>query len=171
MRKVIFSLLFISMSTGATSKSLNVTTSVDISQLYVDSITSVEFIPDVLNLTSTQDKSRFDEVNTTLIVETDIPPELSGIGYISTLKKNITTCTDYSGVSSVQSDFVDVSIDGQNISEGESIAFLDFNLSNELNKYSEHEVKLMFKAFNDIVTDGKAEKCNGEIEFSIEVDI
>ncbi|WP_186171991.1 hypothetical protein [Vibrio chagasii] len=171
MKKVLILLAFMSMNADAAFKVLNITTSLDVGNLYTNSITSVEFIPAVLELSSNQDKTKFDDVNTTLRIETDIPFESSDIPYVSTLTKNMSTCTDYSGVSNVQDDFVQLTIDGQSISEGESVSFSNFNLNDGVNKYSEHDIVLSFKSFEDITTTGQSEKCNGEIEFNIEVDI
>ena len=171
MKKVLILLAFMSMNANADFKVLNISTSIDIGKLYTNSINSVEFIPAVLDLTSHQDKTKFDDVNTTLRIETDIPFESSDIPYVSTLTKNMSTCTDYSGVSNVQDDFVKLTIDGQSISEGESISFSNFNLNDGDNKYSEHDIILSFKSFKDITTIGQPERCNGEIEFNIEVDI
>lgn len=171
MKKVLILLAFMSMNANAAIKVLNITTSLDVGKLYINSINSVEFIPAVLELTSNQDKTKFDDVNTMLRIETDIPFESSDIPYVSTLTKNTSTCTDYSGMSNVQEDFVQLTIDGQSILEGESISFLNFNLNNSGNKYSEHDIILSFKSFKDIITTGQPEKCNGEIEFNIEVDI
>ncbi|RIH73702.1 hypothetical protein BJG01_15750 [Vibrio splendidus] len=171
MKKVLILLAFISMYADAAFKVLNITTRLDVGNLYTNSITSVEFIPAVLELASNQDKTKFDDVNTTLRIETDIPFESSDIPYVSTLAKNMSTCTDYSGVSNVQDDFVRLTIDGQSISVGESVSFSNFNLNDGDNKYSEHDIILSFQSFKDITTAGQAERCNGEIEFNIEVDI
>ncbi|MEZ8737273.1 hypothetical protein AB4510_18835 [Vibrio sp. 10N.222.54.B12] len=171
MKIVLILLAFISMNADAAFKVLNITTRLDVGNLYTNSITSVEFIPAVLELASNQDKTKFDDVNTTLRIETDIPFESSDIPYVSTLTKNTSTCTDYSGVSNVQDDFVQLTIDGQSISEGESVSFLNFNLNDGDNKYSEHDIVLNFKSFKDITTTGQPERCNGEIEFNIEVDV
>lgn len=171
MKKVLILLAFISMNADAAFKVFNITTSLDVGNLYTNSITSVEFIPAVLELASKQDKTKFDDVNTTLRIETDLPFESSDIPYVSTLTKNMSTCTDYSGVSNVQDDFVQLTIDGQSISEGDSVSFSNFNLNYGDNKYSEHDIVLNFKPFKDITTTGHPEGCNGEIEFKIEVDI
>lgn len=160
-----------SINANATMKVLNITTSLDVDQLYINSITSVEFIPETLELTSNQSKTKFVNANTTLRVETDFPSESSDVPYVSTLTKNTSTCTDYSGMSHIQDEFMSLTIDGQSISEGESVAFSDFNLNDGENKYSEHDIILIFKPFEDITTTGPPERCNGEIEFNIEVDI
>ncbi len=171
MKKVLILLALMSMNANADFKVLYITTSLDVGKLYTNSINSVEFIPAVLELTSNQDKTKFDDVNTTLRIETDIPFESSDIPYISTLTKNTSICTDYSGVSNVQDDFVTLTIDGKSLSEGESVSFSNFNLNDGDNKYSEHDIILSFQSFKDIITAGQAERCNGEIEFNIEVDI
>ncbi|MGI9875942.1 hypothetical protein [Vibrio chagasii] len=171
MKKIFILFAFVSMNVNADFKVLNITTSLDVGKLYTNSINSVEFIPAVLDLTSNKDKTKFEDVNTILIIETDIPFESSDIPYVSTLTKNMSTCSDYSGASNVQDDFVQLTIDGQSISEGESVSFLNFNLNDGDSKYSEHEIILSFKSFKDITTTGQPERCNGEIEFNIEVDI
>lgn len=171
MKKVLLLLAFMSLNANATFKSLNITTSLDVGNLYTNSINSVEFSPAVLVLTSSQDKTKFEDVNTTLRIETDIPFGASDIPYVSTLEKNMSTCSDYSGASNVQEDFVQLTIDGQSISVGESVSFTDFNLDDGDNKYSEHDIILSFKSFKDITTTGSVDRCNGEIEFNIEVDI
>ncbi|MCK8086012.1 MULTISPECIES: hypothetical protein [Vibrio] len=171
MKKVLILLAFISMNANAYSKVLYINTTLDVGELYTHSITSVEFSPAVLELTSNQDKRKFDDAETKLRIETDIPSESSDIPYVSTLTKNMSTCTDYSGVSNVQDDFVQLTIDGQIISEGESVSFSNFDLNDGANKYSEHDIILSFKSFKDITTTGQPERCNGEIEFNIEVDI
>lgn len=159
------------MNADAAFKALNISTSLEVENLYTNSITSVKFNPAVLDLASKQDKTKFDDVDTKLRIETDIPLESSDIPYVSTLTKNMSTCIDYSGVSKVQDDFVQLTIDGKSISEGESVSFLNFNLNDDDNKYSEHDIVLSFKSFKDITTTGQPEICNGEIEFNIEVDI
>lgn len=171
MKKILIPLAFISLNANAAFKVLNITTSLDVGRLYTNSINSVEFIPSVLELTSNIEQTKFDDVNTILRIETDIPFDSSDVPYVSTLTKNTSTCTDYSGVSIVQDDFVQLTIDGQSISEGESVSFSNFNLNDGDNKYSEHDIILSFKSFKDITTTGQSEKCNGEIEFNIEVDI
>ncbi|NOH36262.1 hypothetical protein [Vibrio chagasii] len=171
MKKVLLLLAFMSMNANAAFKVLNITTSLDVGKIYTNSINSVEFNPAVLDLTPNPDKTKFDDVNTTLRIETDIPFESSDVPYIAKLTKNLSTCTDYSGVSNVQDDFVQLTIDGQSISEGESASFSNFNFNDGDNKYSEHDIILSFKSFKDITTTGQPERCNGEIEFNIEVDI
>ncbi|MCY9863791.1 hypothetical protein OTK49_14710 [Vibrio coralliirubri] len=173
MKKVLILLAFISMNANADYKVLNINTTLDLGELYKDSITSVEFSPAVLKLTSNQDKTKFDDAETKLIVETDIPfdSSVTDIPYVTKLTKNMSICTDYSGVSNDQDDFVQLTIDGQSISEGESVSFSSFDLNDGVNKYSEHDIILSFKSFKDITTTGQPERCNGEIEFNIEVDI
>lgn len=171
MKQLLILLAFISLNVNAQLKVLNISTSLDIGKLYENSINSVDFIPGVLELTTTQDKKKFDDVNTLLRIETDIPFDIEDIPYVSTLTKNESTCTDYSGVNNIQDDFVTLTIDGESISEGESVSFSDFNLNDGNNKYSEHVIILSFKSFEDITTTGQPEKCNGQIEFNIEVDI
>ncbi|CAH6938857.1 conserved exported hypothetical protein [Vibrio chagasii] len=171
MKYVMLFLIFISLDVNAALKSLNITTSIDLERLYESSINSVEFIPSILVLKSSRDKRKFDDVKTTLKIATDIPQEVSDIGYITTLVKNISSCTDYSGVINVQDDFVDIVIGGEEIQEGGTIKFSDFNSTDGTYKSSEHDVELIFKPFDSIKTAGQPEKCNGEVEFSIEVDI
>lgn len=164
-------ILFASFNADAAYKVLNITTSIDVSLLYNEKITSVEFIPSVLELAPSQDKTKFEDANTTLKIETDLPIEYSEVPYVSTLNKNTSTCTDISGVSTIQDKFVSLTIDGQNLLEGESVYFSKFNSNDGYNQYSEHDVILSFGLFEEIKTDGQPEHCNGEIEFSIGVDI
>ncbi|KOO12738.1 hypothetical protein AKJ18_22290 [Vibrio xuii] len=172
MKKMLILSVFTSFSSNAAVyKPLTITTSLDVSNLYINSIKSVKFVPEVFELTSNKDKRKFDDVNTTLIIETDIPYDFSDVSYVSTLTRNISTCSDYSGESSVQDDFVQLTIDGKNISKEKPVSFLDFNSDDGNYKHSEHSIVLSFKSFKDIVTKGHPEKCYGEIEFNIEVDI
>ncbi|MGR5357995.1 hypothetical protein [Vibrio chagasii] len=170
MKIILILLAFMSMN--ANPKVLNITTSLDVSELYTNSITSAKFIPDTLELTTNQGKTKFDDVYTKLRIETDIPVDFLDIPYLVTLTENTSSCTDYSGFSHVQNDFVQLTIDGQSISKGESVSYTNFNLDDSDNKYSEHEIILSFKSFKDInTTGGQSERCNGAIEFNIEVDI
>ena len=171
MKKVLFALALISLNANAAFKALNLTTSIDVVNLYKDAIISVEFFPSILELEASQGSTKFSDVVTTLKIETDIGLEASTVPYISTLTENTTNCVDYSGETSIQHDFVNEIINGQSISKGQSVSFANFDLDDGVNKYSEHSVMLSFKPFNDINTAGQPESCNGEIEFSIEVDI
>ncbi|MCB5362114.1 hypothetical protein CSB62_12190 [Vibrio splendidus] len=171
MKKLILVLMLVSMNTYSASKVLNVTTNIDIINLYSDAITSVEFIPSVLELIPTSDNKQFDDISTTLKIATDIPKDRSAIGYLATLTKNESFCTDFSGVTNAQIDFVSVMFDGLVIANGDSISVAEFNSDDGTNKYSEHDMEIAFKPFKDITTTGQPERCNGEIEFSIEVDI
>lgn len=171
MRLILLLLTLVSVNATAALKTLVITTTLDVRELYTNSISSVEFIPAALELTLNQDRTKFDDANATLKIETEIPVDMSEIPYLSTLTKNTSSCTDYSGVSAIQAGFVQLTIDGQNISEGDSVSFPNFNSNDGDNKYSEHDVKLSFKSFKDITTIGYPERCDGEIEFNIEVDI
>lgn len=159
------------MNTYSASKVLKVTTNIDIINLYSDAITSVEFTPSVLKLNPTSDNQRFDDISTKLKISTDIPKDRPAIPYLATLTKNDSFCTDFSGDTNAQTDFVIIQFDGVAIANGESISIADFTSDDGINKYSEHNFDISFKPFKDITTTGTPEKCNGEIEFSIEVDI
>lgn len=171
MNKWILVLLFISLKVCSATKTLNITTTIDIANLYPDAISSVVFIPSILELSPTSNKQKFENVSSKLKVSTDIPKDAPAIAYVATLATNKSFCTDFSGVTNVQTDFVDVMFDGLNVSSGDSISIADFDSDDGAHKYSEHDVELIFKPFEYIITTGQPEKCNGEIEFSLEVDI
>ncbi|MEZ9796912.1 hypothetical protein AB4279_07775 [Vibrio cyclitrophicus] len=172
MKNVFLLLILISLNANADFKTLNIFTSLDIGKLYINSITSVEFTPSSLNLVSSKDKTKFDDISTMLRIKTNIPLGTANIPYIATVNKNISRCIDYSGSVHFQNeDFTKISIDGQSIAEHESVAFTDFNLNDGVNKYSEHNVMFSFAPFKNINTAGQPERCDGEIEFNIEVDI
>ncbi|RYU68411.1 hypothetical protein ERW51_08565 [Aliivibrio finisterrensis] len=164
-------LVFISLNANAASKPLNITTNIDVSHLYTNGINSVEFSPSVLDVTPSSDKSKFSDVITTLIIETEIPKDIVGISYAINLVKNSSNCIDYSGSSSDHDDLVSLTFDTQPITAGTPISVANFNSDDGINKYSEHDVELIFKPFIDISTTSTLESCNGEIEFSVEVDI
>ncbi|WP_286300058.1 hypothetical protein [Vibrio apostichopi] len=171
MKMKIICLLVISFNVNAAFKVLNITTSIDISNIYTNAIKSVEFVPSTLDLIPTDDKTKFSDTNTMLIVETDIPKEIVGIPYLISLVKNDASCIDYSGNVSQQDEFVSLTIDDKIIVEGGSLSFFDFNNNDGINKRSEHSIDLTFKPFDQIISLNKPDRCNGEIELNIEVDI
>ncbi|NOH79974.1 hypothetical protein F0231_09495 [Vibrio sp. RE86] len=171
MNKIYLLLALISLSAHAEHKVINISTSIDVNNLYANSINSLVFEPSRLELEVSADKTRFKTTSSTLKVETSIPKEVNNIAYVAGLIRNDTTCKDYSGFESSQPDFVSVSIDSQPLEVGESLTFADFQFDDGFNKYSEHEVKLEFASFSSITTTSQPEGCNGEIEFNIEVEI
>ncbi|MGR5448053.1 hypothetical protein ACPV47_24440 [Vibrio jasicida] len=174
MKKIILlisALLTISINVSALEKTIVVTTNIDTNNLYTDAITSVEFMPSVLDLSLKNDKSGFENTQTTMKISTDIPMGVSAVSYIATLSKNESNCIDFSGNTNPQTDFVTVTFDGYAINIGDSVNMTDFNSNDGSFKYSEHDVVLVFKPFDSIVSIGSPEECSGEVEFSVGVDI
>tara|TARA_Y100000588_G_scaffold394135_1_gene513026 strand:- start:963 stop:1442 length:480 start_codon:yes stop_codon:yes gene_type:complete len=159
------------MNVEGAQTTLKIKTTLDVKELYKESITSVVFNPSNLKLKVSQDKKKFDDVVSTLRIETDIPNETIDIPYIAKLTKNTTICTDYSGEENEQQDFVKLTIDNNDISVGDQIRFKSFNDSDGSTKASKHEINLSFSPFKSITTKGLPESCSGEVNFDIEVDI
>ncbi len=161
----------ISTNCSALQEMLQVTTTIDINNLYVDSIVGVVFEPARLNLNINDEKTAFSDQITTLKISTDIPKEVSSVSYTSTLINNSANCLDYSGNTNPQTDFVSVTFDGQALKQNDAVQLADFTADDGTNKYSEHSVELAFRPFTDIVSTGVPKECSGEIEFRIGVDI
>ena len=171
MKRCILILALITMNVEGASTLLSIKTTLDVRQLYEESITSVVFKPSNLKLKVSQDKKQFDDVNSILRIETDIPNGTIDIPYKAKLTKNTASCTDYSGEVNEQKEFVKLTIDQKDLSEGEAIYFDRFNSNNGSTMASEHEIKLSFSPFKNITTKGLPESCSGEVNFDIEVDI
>ena len=171
MKVILILLVFISLNANAEIKMLNITTNINVNKIYTNAINSVEFSPSVLDVTPTDDRSKFTDVITKLTIETDIPKEILGISYAINLVKNSSSCNNYSGQVSDHDDLVSFSVDNKAIRLNAPISVDDFNSDDGTNKYSEHDVELTFKPFSELSTTHALESCNGEIEFSVEVDI
>ncbi|MGU3812801.1 hypothetical protein [Vibrio diabolicus] len=153
-------------------ETLRVSTVIDVNELYTESIESAQFQPSNLVLEAEADGSRFKTSSSLLRIHTTIPMYVSGISYSLTLNKNTTFCEDRAGNPPVeQLDFTSVSVDDHEMQVGSSKSFSDFNSDDGLYKVSEHNVDFQFKKFSEINTSDQPEKCNGEIEFSVGVDI
>lgn len=153
-------------------ETLRVSTVIDINELYTESIESAQFHPSNLVLEAETDGSRFKTSSSLLRIQTTIPMYVSGISYSLTLNKNKTLCEDEAGNPPVeQPGFTSVSVDDDVMLVGASKSFSDFNGDDGLYKISEHNVEFQFKKFADINTSEEPETCNGEIEFSVGVDI
>ncbi|OEF22526.1 hypothetical protein A1Q5_15740 [Aliivibrio logei 5S-186] len=171
MKYILSLLMFFTANSHADTSALDLSTNIDINNLYSDSITKVEFIPSTITLDVSSDKRKFEEAESTLRITTDIPKNISGISYLTTLIKNDSFCTDYSGITNQQVDFVEVALDGQVMNIDDVINFSDFNFDDGVNKIGEHSLTLNFKPFDEIILPGTTDVCNGEIEFNIEVEI
>ncbi len=168
---MLLGIMFISMNVSALEKTLRVTTSIDISNLYTDAITKVEFEPAILQLDLKDDISGFEDEFTTLKVSTDIPMNTSGVSYTSELIKNTATCTDYFGNENIHENYTSVYFDNDPIALGEAVSLEDFKSNDGTYKYSEHSIKLAFLPFSETVSEGSLKECSGEIEFRVGVDI
>ncbi|OEF08570.1 hypothetical protein [Vibrio genomosp. F10] len=144
---------------------------VDVNNLYSDSISSVVFEPNTISLNTKNDNSGFEDVLVRLKIYTNIPKEQPNITYISTLTRNSSTCTDYSGDKNEQNEFVSVLFDGEYISESESSEILTFVDDDGENKSGDHIVQMVFRPFGEIITSGVTEECDGAITFNIEIDV
>ncbi|AQW56807.1 hypothetical protein [Vibrio owensii] len=163
--------MFISMNVSALEKTLRVTTNIDISNLYTDAITKVEFEPASLQLDIQDDRSGFKNEVTTMKVSTDIPMNTSSVGYTSELLRNTTSCTDYFGEVNPQENFTSVYFDGDLIAIGEKALLEDFKTDDGTYKYSEHSIELKFIPFSEAISTGPLKECSGEVEFRVGVDI
>ncbi|MCS0309034.1 hypothetical protein [Vibrio diabolicus] len=153
-------------------ETLRVSTDIDLNELYSESIKSAQFEPSNLVLEANSDKTRFKTSSSLLRIHTTIPMYVSGISYSLTLNKNETFCEDDAGNPPVvQDNFTSVSVDDDEMQVGTSKFFSDFNDDDGVYKVSEHNVEFQFKKFSEINTIYKPERCNGEIEFSVGVDI
>ncbi|MCR9572198.1 hypothetical protein NB524_17855 [Vibrio alginolyticus] len=153
-------------------ETLTVSTVIDINELYTESIESAQFQPSNLVLENASDGTRFKTSSSLLRIHTTIPMYVSGISYSLTLNKNVTFCEDDAGNPPVkQNNFTSISVDDDDMQVGTSKSFSDFNGDDGLYKVSEHTVEFRFKKFSEINTIYEPEKCNGEIEFSVGVDI
>ncbi|MCX2791103.1 hypothetical protein [Vibrio sp. Sgm 5] len=164
-------IMFISMNVNALDKNLKITTNINISNLYTDAITKVEFEPASLELDIKDDRSGFKDEATTMKVSTDIPMNTSSVGYTSELIRNTTSCTDYFGNVNIQESFTSVYFDGALIGKGEKTLLEDFKTNDGTYKYSEHSIELKFIPFSETISTGPLKECSGEVEFRVGVDI
>ncbi|TKF12469.1 hypothetical protein [Vibrio kanaloae] len=163
---------FLSFQVHSDNFSLKLSTQINTSELYRDSIEKAYFEPSDLILESTEDKVRFKDVLTHFNIKTKIPREAASVGYVVSLDKNIAYCEDSSGGSPVeQPKFVSISFEGKSMLVGESLVFSDFNADDGTHKTSQHPVIFSFKPFDEIVTESQAESCEGAIDIIVGVDI
>ncbi|MHC0041877.1 hypothetical protein ACGDLY_001300 [Vibrio campbellii] len=164
---------FAIISTNANSieKQLVVNTTIDINNLYTDSITNVEFEPASLELEVRDDHSGFEIAVTKMKISTNIPMDVSSVSYTSTLIENNAICKNFSGEAFSQSSFVTVQFDGNAAALDLPIVINDFNSNDGVSKYSEHDLILSFESFSDIEMDGAPRECTGDLTFSVGVDI
>ncbi|MDD9177272.1 MULTISPECIES: hypothetical protein [Aliivibrio] len=168
---IILLCVFFSSHISAKTEVLNLSTTIDINQIYSDSIASASFIPNELVLTPTEDNQKFESVSSNLNIETTIPKGVSAVSYLSTLTKNEAVCITNGGESLVQNGFVTIDFDGTELVVNDSVSLNDFNSNDGTNKSSSHAVTFDFKRFDEITLPGTAETCSGEIEFNVMVDI
>ncbi|MCE9785936.1 hypothetical protein [Shewanella algae] len=167
-----FFVAFLSFGIYSKDFSLQLSTNINISELYRDAIEKVYFEPSELVLESTEDKKRFKDILTSFNITSKIPREAASVGYIITLDNNKAFCQNISGGAPVlQPDFVSIYFEEKLIAVGDSLAFSDFNLDDGIYKTSQHPVMLSFKPFDEIITEDRASICNGEINISVGVDI
>ncbi|WGV98016.1 hypothetical protein QF117_03930 [Vibrio sp. YMD68] len=164
-------IFLVNTSVQAEYKILPLSSVIDVNNLYSNSISSVVFEPSVINLNTKIDNSGFEDALVHLKITTNIPKEQTNINYISTLTRNLSTCTDYSGDKNEQNEFVSVLFDGEYISESESSEILTFVDDDGENKSGDHIVQMVFRPFGEIITSGVAEECDGAITFNIEIDV
>lgn len=165
----------ISMNANSIEKPLLLTTTIDINNLYADSITNVEFEPATLELSLNSDNTSFETALTALKISTNIPKDVSSIPYSATMIQNTSSCTNFTGEEFPQLDndspFVRVKFEGSEVSEDVPVEIDDFNLDDGTYKTSEHDIALEFKPFSELEINGSPKECSGEIVFSIGVDI
>lgn len=154
----------------ANTEMLNLSTVINLNELYAGSISSVYFSESDFELT--HDGRVYEPVNTQMHIETTIPEDVVGIMYLTNLIKNETTCYDYLGGQDIQPDYVMVKLDGEELVLNTPISN-SFVLSEGGVKKNTHSVELSFKPFSEIVMGDafNAERCSGELIFDISVDI
>lgn len=168
---MLLGLAFISMSASSIERNLLIKTEIDINNLYTDSITNVEFEPAILELGINTDNTGFETALTTLKVSTNIPKDVSSVPYTTTMIQNTSSCISFTSEEFPQNEFVVVKFDGDAVSKDIPVEIDDFNSDDGTYKSSSHEVALEFKPFSELEINGSPKECNGEIVFSIGVDI
>lgn len=163
----------ISMNANSIEKPLLLTTTIDINNLYADSITDVEFEPATLELGLNSDNTSFETALTTLKISTNIPKDVSNVPYSATMIQNTSSCTNFTGEVFPQPDngFVRVKFEDSELLQYIPVEIDDFNLDDGTYKTSEHAITLEFKPFSELEMNGSPKECSGQIVFSIGVNI
>ncbi|WP_039987001.1 hypothetical protein [Vibrio owensii] len=165
-------LTFTSMSVHSIDKSFFLSTTIDINNIYADSITNVEFEPASLTLELNSDNSGFETTSAIMKISSTIPSEASSVSYTSTMIQNTSTCSgSFNNEDVPQNEFVRVTLDENPVAINVPVIIEDFNSNDGTFKTSEHELTLEFKSFSEIDMYGSPEECQGNVIFSIGVDI
>ncbi|HAS6221201.1 hypothetical protein ABRZ68_12035 [Vibrio vulnificus] len=171
-KKSCLCILFLPFGTlASTLINIDLSTDININNVYFESITLVEFKPSNTILELDENKHGFRAFDTSLNIETSISRDVSSISYNVILSKNESFCFDYAGNMYLQDDFVDVYFEKELMAIGSPIYISDFNSILDEMKSSVHEVSFSFKPFSSITTPKVTEGCRGEIVFNIAVDV
>lgn len=169
---MLLGLAFISVNAYSIQLNLLLKTDINVNNLYTESITDIEFSPAVLDVevNYSENPYGFETASTTMKVNTTIPKEVVGASFVTTMTKNTSTCTLYTGDRITPTDLVKILFDGDPMIVNIGVAN-DYNSDDGEFKTSLHDLELEFSSFSDVGINGYPEKCNGEIEISVGANI
>lgn len=165
--------LFSEVNAAPIVKAIPVSTSIDKNKFYSESFTKVVFLPSILTAEYNRVIGTFYPVNTSLIIETDIPNNEANTSYQLILTDNQAQCHTTTGsVVDLYDKFVNVEIDGKSIGINESIKLDDFKSNQNGFKSSIHYFNLQFSSLPDkMKVDEYLLRCGGSISVRLEFTI
>lgn len=171
-RILCLSLSFCSLNVIGAVTTLTPFTLININELYENSVTNVLFYPSSLKLEVSGDGSKFNNSESMLVIETNIPKSVYDIPYSISFTDVSSTCIDlFDNEYVLDNEFLGITVDSQSIGESNSVTFSDFNSDDGTYKSSAHRVSLSFMPFSEIGASHEIKSCSGKIATEIGVEI
>lgn len=148
---------------------INLSSEIELSKLYADSISSLYFSPSNLMLSLNSAQTGFADTDTDLHIETTIPRTQSAIAYDISVSENKASCFDLWGTETEQTAFTTIMLDGTELVTPREI--LDFNSNDGTNKTSVHDIALSFKSFDEIQSVHPARRCDGSVKLMVGISV
>ncbi|NVJ58147.1 MAG: hypothetical protein HWE19_17470 [Vibrionaceae bacterium] len=171
-RILCLSLFLFSLNVVGAVTTLTPFTIININELYENSITNVFFSPSSLKLEVSDDGSKFNDSESMLNIETNIPKVVYDIPYSISFTEISSKCIDlFDNEYILDNQFLGITVDSQSIGENYSVTFSDFNSDDGIYKSSNHRVALSFMPFSEIGASHEIKSCSGKIATEIGVEI
>ncbi|EJM7853154.1 hypothetical protein ACOKWQ_000971 [Vibrio parahaemolyticus] len=142
-------------------KELNLSASIERSKFYDYGVKKFEFKDEEVKLNYNYNAQKFSDVETVLIIETDIPNTLKNVGFELNVTELNSVCESYNDKDILASDYAEGYLDGERINKGDEIGYDTFDDDID-GKYSMTlPMVLKFKEVeNEIVNKSK---CSGNV--------
>ncbi|MGR5435714.1 hypothetical protein [Vibrio owensii] len=125
----IFLIFFCSYSIASSEfvKDLNISASIERSKFYDYGVSKFEFKDEKIKLDYNYNAQKFSDVETVLIIETDIPNTLKNVGFELNVSELNSVCESYDDKSLLASDYAEGYLDGTMVNKGDEIEYDTFD--------------------------------------------